>query len=237
MAGGYDVVLFDFFGTLIGYDSDWAAVGYPRSHELLGRWGHGLAYEAFAAGWGASLDDLERESHESHVEFALSEVAVSFACRQDIGLTSEQSSELTSTFLGEWRAHLRPIAGVDAMLHRLSATCRIGVVSNTNDTDLVPGLLADMGVADVVGMVLLSVDHGYRKPHASIYAEAMRRMGVDAAATAFVGDSYPADFVGPRAAGMAAFLVDPEGRHDVPAYYRLSSVLDVEKRLTTRRRP
>lgn len=51
---------------------------------------------------------------------------------------------------------------------------------------------------------------------------------------AFVGDSHAADYVGPLAAGMDAYLIDPDDRHDVPPDHRLASVLDIEARSSER---
>jgi putative hydrolase of the HAD superfamily len=47
----------------------------------------------------------------------------------------------------------------------------------------------------------------------------------------FVGDTYAADYAGPVAAGMAAFLIDPGRRHDIPAARRLESLADLPPRL------
>jgi hypothetical protein len=34
-----DVILFDFFGTLVEYQPDRTWLGYPASHELVATWG------------------------------------------------------------------------------------------------------------------------------------------------------------------------------------------------------
>jgi putative hydrolase of the HAD superfamily len=47
----------------------------------------------------------------------------------------------------------------------------------------------------------------------------------------FVGDSFDPDYVGPRALGMRALLIDPEGRAPVPVADRLASVLELRGRI------
>jgi putative hydrolase of the HAD superfamily len=96
---------------------------------------------------------------------------------------------------------------------------------------MVPAMLRAMGVADLFELVVLSVDHGFRKPHPSIYEEALRRLDCPAHEVAFIGDSYDADYIGPRQAGMTAFLIDPRGDHAIPREAQLPSLLDIEARL------
>jgi putative hydrolase of the HAD superfamily len=75
------------------------------------------------------------------------------------------------------------------------------------------------------------VDHGHRKPHPSIYAAAVESLGCAAGHAAFVGDTFAADFAGPTAAGMTAYLIDPAGEAPVPADRRLAHVTGLEPAL------
>jgi putative hydrolase of the HAD superfamily len=61
-------------------------------------------------------------------------------------------------------------------------------------------------------------------------AAAMRCAPADAV---FVGDTFDADYEGPTAAGMCAYLIDPGRRHVVPDGRRLGTVLDLEAALST----
>jgi putative hydrolase of the HAD superfamily len=49
--------------------------------------------------------------------------------------------------------------------------------------------------------------------------------------SAAVGDTYAADFVGPQAAGIRAYLIDPAQAYDIPADQRLDSLADLPARL------
>jgi putative hydrolase of the HAD superfamily len=79
--------------------------------------------------------------------------------------------------------------------------------------------------------VLTSVEFGWRKPHPAIYTEALARLGIDAAQAVFVGDTYVADFAGPEAAGIRAYLIDPTHAYDIPADQRLQSLAELPSRL------
>ncbi|MCU1345191.1 MAG: putative hydrolase [Acidimicrobiia bacterium] len=224
-------IFFDFFGTLVGYEPDLASISYPKSHQLLVSWGHSLTHDGFVAWWSEAASGLETAALHSHEEYSMFDTAAAFEAAGDCRLTDRKRRLLIATFLAEWRLHVRPIPGAADMLRRLAQTSRLGIVSNTHDPTMVHELLLAFDMADVFDVVVLSVDHGYRKPHESIYRRALAQLGCAAANSVFVGDSYVADFVGPRALGMTAYLIDPSNLHAVPESQRLPSILDLEARL------
>jgi putative hydrolase of the HAD superfamily len=107
----------------------------------------------------------------------------------------------------EWQQHVIPAPGAADKLRRLAASYRLGIVSNTHDPAMVPSMLDSMGIADVMSIVLLSVEDGYRKPHPSIYARCLDQLQMSPGEVLFVGDSYTADYDAPPRAGMHALLI------------------------------
>jgi putative hydrolase of the HAD superfamily len=226
-------VLFDFFGTLVTYEPDRRRLGYPETHGLLRRWGHAVTGADLVARWDAASAALEARSAIDLREFTMLDSARAFAAEARLELSDDRCAELAASFVAEWQVHVRPVDGAAELLERLSSTYRLGVVSNTHDPDMVPAMVRSMGFAPHVEVSVLSVDHGRCKPHPSIYESALDRLGNRPDQVAFVGDSYDADYVGPAEVGMAAFLIDPGRRHQVPDAARLDSVLDVEARLAS----
>lgn len=226
-----DVILFDFFGTLVTYEADRTAIRYERTHRLLTEWGSMLGHDDFVAEWDHASSEVEARGAESLIESTMDDAAMAFASRIGLDLDAVGRQRLIDVFLDEWAEPVRPVPGVDALIRSLGQRHRLGVVSNTNDPAMVPRLLDVMGVAGAFDDVLLSVDHGFRKPHPSIYAAALERLGCAPADALFVGDSLDADYLGPRRCGMAALLIDPARHHDVAAADRLDSVLDLGGRL------
>lgn len=227
----FEVVLFDFFGTLVSYEPDRRRLGYPDTHRLVRSWGYKSGYDAFVAEWDASSAAFEVRSAGSLEEHSMLDIAAAFAVRAGLKLSRERREAVATAFLTEWQRGVRPVVGVTDLICGLSHRYRLGVVSNTHDGDMVPSLLRSIGVADFFEVVVLSVDHGYRKPHPSIYDLALERLSARAADVVFVGDSYEADYAGPQRAGMAAFLIDPDAHHEIPSGARLGSVLDLSTRL------
>ena len=85
---------------------------------------------------------------------------------------------------------------------------KIGLVSN-GQRDL-EEFTAHHGLD--VDAVVGSKAHGRTKPHPSIFVAALDALGVGAAETAMVGDSYEDDIEGARSLGMRAILLDRDGR-------------------------
>ncbi len=130
-------------------------------------------------------------------------------------------------------------AGCSADAHRggrrdaggLALRCTLAVVSNTHHPPLVHGLLRRVGLAGAFAAVVTSVEHGRRQPCRAIYEHALALTGGAPGEALFVGDSLGPDYVGPRAVGMRALLIDPEGRAPVLAAHRLASVLELRERI------
>ena len=94
------------------------------------------------------------------------------------------------------------------------------MLTNTHAVRLVPDHLTAMGVMASLDAVVTSVELGGRKPHPSTYRAALAALGTTAADTVFVGDTRDADYHGPRAVSMQAFLIDPGGVHDIDESHR-----------------
>lgn len=225
---GTEIVLFDFFGTLVDFEPEMNRITYPQSYAFAQECGLDAGYETFVGSWRACTIRLEQQAGADHLEFSMSDVAAAVCAAGSLSLTPEQHDELGQRFVTEWAEHVRPVDGIVAMLERLAGTTRLGVVSNTSDWTLVPAMLDTMGVSELFDVVVLSIEHRYRKPHPSIYQAALDAMAHSGGTVAFVGDSYEPDYVGPRAVGLEAYLIDPAGRHDVPDEHRLQTTLDIE---------
>ena len=104
----------------------------------------------------------------------------------------------------------------------------LGVVSDWG-TDLLPILHAHE-ITRLMDFVVASAVVGSSKPHRDIFLYALGRAGVRAEETVYVGDSYLADVLGSRGAGLHPVLLDREGRAppvDAPVVRTLAEVLDV----------
>jgi putative hydrolase of the HAD superfamily len=88
---------------------------------------------------------------------------------------------------------------------------RTGMVSNFDHR--LPALLDALGLAPLLDVVVLPADAGAAKPAPRIFAAALARLGVGAAATVYVGDDADDDIAGAERAGLRA--VDVTGVGDL----------------------
>ncbi len=103
----------------------------------------------------------------------------------------------------------------------------VAVVSNTEDGRALDALEA-AGLASHFDLVIDSHLVGCRKPDPAIFRLALERLGVEARDAAFVGDSYEADAMAARRAGLRPVLLDPLGLHeacDCPRISRLGELI------------
>jgi HAD superfamily hydrolase (TIGR01662 family) len=83
----------------------------------------------------------------------------------------------------------------------------LGIISNLIGKREIPEWLKADGLESYFKSVMLSSVYGRRKPHPSIYLEAARRAGVEAAECAYVGDNLKRDVTGTRDAGFGMVII------------------------------
>jgi putative hydrolase of the HAD superfamily len=227
-------LLFDFFGTLVSYSASRTTQGYPRTHALVSDalTSADLPYADFLASLDACYAALDRAADLDDREHSMTTIASAYLSSV---LDHQPSAALVAaferTYLEEWSSGVEFLDGLDLLVQNLRSRHRLAVVSNTHSPAMVPDLLSRMGIAPFIETTVLSVDIGWRKPHPLVYRTVLDRLGIAPADAVFVGDSYAADYAGPVAAGIPAFLIDPGQTADIPAGRRLGSVFDLPARL------
>ena len=86
---------------------------------------------------------------------------------------------------------------------------RIGLISNTQRS--LATFERHFELDGLFDVAISSSDHGYMKPHPSIFEEGLRRAGVGASEAVMVGDSVPHDIAGALGLGMRGILVARSG--------------------------
>jgi putative hydrolase of the HAD superfamily len=116
-----------------------------------------------------------------------------------------------------------------------SAGYETGVVSNFSHR--LPRILQDAGLASYLDTMTYSFESGAEKPHPRIYHNALARAGTTAERVLMVGDSYDADYLGARQAGLHAVLLCREGSapNPCPSIGSLDELTDLLRRPGTAR--
>ena len=106
--------------------------------------------------------------------------------------------------------HFELYDDVPDTLRTLSARgLRIGLISNSHRP--LRSFDSHFGLDGLIDVAISSFDHGFMKPHPSIFERALREMHVDASEAVMVGDSLAHDVLGARKAGMRSILIARNG--------------------------
>jgi HAD superfamily hydrolase (TIGR01509 family) len=127
--------------------------------------------------------------------------------------------EASRVIYDEWAAcqHFSLYDDVADTLHALhKAGILIGLISNTHRC--LASFQSHFELEGLISAAVSSSEHGYMKPHRSIFEAGLKLVGVDDPARAvMVGDSLLHDIEGARRAGMRAVLVSRSGPIEPPA--------------------
>ncbi len=225
----YTTVLFDLFDTLVRFDRTRLPSVRIEGRELQSS--VGLLYPLVAAAVpGVTLDrvyaafswsyaEAERRRAGDHREICAHERFGFLYERLGVAVGSV-SEEITERLLAVHMACLAAAAEAvpeqQELLGWLRGRYRLGVVSNFDYTPTVQRILADAGLLDCFGTVVVSDSVGWRKPGAAIFEAAFARLGVEPGECLFVGDRPDVDVLGAKGVGMSAVWLNP-GRVPLPA--------------------
>jgi putative hydrolase of the HAD superfamily len=226
-------ILFDFFGTLVEYSASRTEQGYERSYQILLSNGVALSYDQFLEKWSAICRRFDLQSEVNHDEYSMDDVVSGFF-EEVLALKArpDMVRRFRDAYLQEWNKGVRYIAEVPDLLKQLSESYTLALVTNTHSADLIREHLRKMEVAHVFSVVVTSVEHGKRKPAASIFQQTLKISGGRSDQSIYVGDSLEADYVGSNSVGMRCLLIDPQKAHSVPEEDRIDSVLALSRMRT-----
>ena len=108
----------------------------------------------------------------------------------------------------EWAAchHFHMYDDVAPVLRALSAKgVKLGLISNSHRS--LASFEEHFELEGLISAAVSSSDHGYLKPHPSIFEAALKLAGVRAEESVMVGDSFPHDIAGALSVGMRGVLV------------------------------
>jgi putative hydrolase of the HAD superfamily len=214
-------VLFDLGGTLI------RTTEIPLvMKEILEHRGINRSLEHIAAAREAAEKELNfRELTNLFEEFW---VRWNLRILQNLAIKSERR-ELAEFIASHWWDYcdvaLYPeAAGVLSLLRRQGL--KIGVVTNGLQSD-VDQILSRVNLQHFFDVVVMIDTLGKMKPDPEVFLYALEKLGTTQSDAIFVGDELEADYEGATGAGLAAYLIDREGRVRDGGVRTISSLEDI----------
>jgi FMN phosphatase YigB (HAD superfamily) len=202
--GRIRAVTFDVGGTLAEGRPDHGLYA-RRVLRLLASRGFAVGREEWEEATGRALSEL-RNRREEHREMSFRE----FSSLQLSSLGVEPDplllEEMLSLYLLSFPRRLK--RGARRVVEELFPLYRLGVLSNSMSP--APRLfLQERGLDRYFGVILVSGEVGYRKPHPEIFLRALRELGVSPAEAVHVGDRPDTDGAGAKGVGMSFILLSP----------------------------
>jgi len=195
-------VFFDVDFTLIHPGPRFQGTGY---RETCARYGVDVAaprFDAAVAGARGLLDSAD-QLYDAQVFINYTRRIIELMGGEGAGV-DEAARELYEAWAGNH--HFTLYDDVEDTLRHLRDTgIRLGLISNGHRS--LAEFQAHFALTGLIAVTVSSFDHGYMKPHPSIFHVALEQMGVDASAAVMVGDSFAHDVMGARQVGMRAVLL------------------------------
>lgn len=223
---GARVLLFDFGGTLDAEGVPWKDRFFRLAHEE----GLDAPQAEFDPAFYAATDALEGAiPADAGLRAIIDRLATGLATR--LGREESLLRTIGDRFA---RDSQRQLAESAALLSRLCARYRVGIVSNFYGN--LQAVCDEAGLTPSIGVAVDSTLIGFKKPDPRIFQAALDALGATAADAVFVGDSLRRDMAGAKALGMRHVWLRPESLAgsggpcctDDPAIARLADLLRLD---------
>jgi HAD superfamily hydrolase (TIGR01509 family) len=123
------------------------------------------------------------------------------AMASDCGAPSLDPNELVRIYRASYQRARRAVPGALELLRALRLQTKVAIVTNNVVAEQIEKL-AHLGMTDLVDVLVISEEAGVRKPDAAIFRLALERCGASADRAVMIGDSWGADVIGARSAGI-----------------------------------
>ena len=200
-------VFFDVDFTLIFPGPTFQAEGYRRACAAHGIEVDPARFDAATAASSVILDEVEEQiyTHDLFVHYTASII-------EHMGGRGEQVIQVAREIYDQWSVnhHFELYDDVAPVLTQLSESGLIvGAISNSHRS--LDAFCEHFSLRGLITVSVSSAEHGYMKPHRSIFDAALAKAGVRPEEAVMVGDSIRHDIDGALAIGMRAVLLRRSG--------------------------
>ena len=204
---GVRAVFFDVDFTLIFPGPAFQGEGYRRFCAA-----HGVEVDPARFNEATAASSFILDAAEEHVYNEDLFIDYTASIIEHMGGRGEQVIDVAREIYDQWSVnhHFELYDDVASTLTSLSGRGLIvGAISNSHRS--LDAFCEHFSLHDVITVSVSSAEHGYMKPHRSIFDAALAQAGVEAADAVMVGDSLKHDIDGARAAGLRAVLLRRSG--------------------------
>jgi putative hydrolase of the HAD superfamily len=196
-------VLFDVDFTLIAPGPMFQAEGYRASCARHGIDVDPSRFDAAAADAEVIFEGVSHQPYDPEIFVAYTRRII-----ERMGGAGPSLDACAREICREWAScgHFDLFDEVPAVLRALADSgVRIGLISNSQRC--LESFQSHFALRGLIDATVSSPDHGFMKPHPSIFSEALQRLRVNPGDALMVGDNLRDDVEGALAAGLRAVLV------------------------------
>jgi putative hydrolase of the HAD superfamily len=200
-------VFFDVDFTLIYPGPMFRSEGYRAFGERYGLALDEATFDAAVASAGSLLDLPDQSTYDAEIFVAYTRHIV-----ERMGGAGPAVDACAREIYDEWAAchHFELYEDVPQVLRELSAAgIPIGLISNSHRS--LASFQSHFELDGLIAAAVSSSEHGFMKPHRSIFQAALQLVNVPADQAVMVGDSVRQDVEGALGAGMRAVLLQRNG--------------------------
>jgi HAD superfamily hydrolase (TIGR01509 family) len=198
-----EAVFFDVDFTLIHPGPRFQGAGYQASCARHGITVDPSRFDAAVAGAAVALDSTD-QLYDAQLYLNYTQRIIELMGGSGAGL-----DVVAREIYDEWGQHHHFFSLYDDALDTLRTLkargIRLGLISNSHRC--LASFQSHFELDELIAVAVSSHQHGFLKPHPSIFRAALELMGVPASGAAMVGDSLRHDVAGARDIGMRAVLL------------------------------
>jgi putative hydrolase of the HAD superfamily len=218
-------IFFDVDFTLIYPGPTFQAEGYARFCAK-----HGIEVDQSRFGTAVAAASSVLDDAQDHIYDAKLFERYTRRIIEGMGGRGDALDVVAAEVYDEWSVcqHFFLYDDVAPVLRQLAADgLKLGLISNSHRC--LASFQQHFELEGLIAGAVSSAEHGYMKPHTSIFEAALQLVGVTASESVMVGDSLPHDIEGARRVGMRGVLVhraggSPEVVADVPVIRDLTEL-------------
>jgi HAD superfamily hydrolase (TIGR01662 family) len=200
-------VFFDVDFTLIFPGPTFQGEGYARFCAAEGVTVDASRFETAVAAASFILDEVEEPIYDASLFVHYTATIIEHMGGRGAGVV-----RVAERIYDQWAGnhHFEMYDDVEPVLTELAARgIKMGVISNSHRS--LDAFREHFKLGALITTSVSSAEHGFMKPHPSIFETALSRAGVEARDAIMVGDSLKADIEGAVAAGMRGILLRRSG--------------------------
>lgn len=200
-------IFFDVDFTLIHPGPTFQSEGYARFCAAEQLEIDVARFDEAVAAASSVLDEIEEQVYDPNLFIHYTATII-----EHMGGRGAHVVRVAERIYEQWASnhHFEIYDDVAPVLTELAASgFTLGVISNSHRS--LEAFKTYFKLDALIGATISSAQHGYMKPHRSIFEAALHQARVTAGEAVMVGDSLKADIHGARAAGMRGILLRRSG--------------------------